>query len=313
MRFHNLKFFFCQFSRFIQDFFIHTDFSDIMQRRSKCDHGSGIPIQMILFGFLRQSLQKHLRKFVNVKHMASALSVSKLHNMTENMNKNHWIEDIPVIMMSGADAPEAVKRAYALGAVDFVSKPCDAQIVYQRVTNTMKLYAKQRRLTSLITAQINEKEKNSEMLIHILSHIVNVKHMASALSVSKLHNMTEIMKTHTVIGAEMLEQLGIYQNEPLVKIAHQICRWHHERYDGKGYPDGLVGDEIPISAQVVSVADVYDALASERVYKKAVPHEKVLEMILHGECGQFNPILIECLQEISSRIRSECYDEEQET
>ena len=123
----------------------------------------------------------------------------------------------------------------------------------------------------------------------------------------------EIMKTHTVIGAEMLEQLGIYQNEPLVKIAHQICRWHHERYDGKGYPDGLVGDEIPISAQVVSVADVYDALASERVYKKAVPHEKVLEMILHGECGQFNPILIECLQEISSRIRSECYDEEQET
>ena len=123
----------------------------------------------------------------------------------------------------------------------------------------------------------------------------------------------EIMKTHTVIGAEMLEQLGIYQDEPLVKIAHQICRWHHERYDGKGYPDGLVGDEIPISAQVVSVADVYDALASERVYKKAVPHEKVLEMILHGECGQFNPILIECLQEISSRIRSECYDEEQET
>ena len=71
------------------------------------------------------------------------------------MNKNHWIEDIPVIMMSGADAPEAVKRAYALGAVDFVSKPCDAQIVYQRVTNTMKLYAKQRRLTSLNTAQIN--------------------------------------------------------------------------------------------------------------------------------------------------------------
>ena len=283
------------------------------------------------------------------------------------MNKNHWIEDIPVIMMSGADAPEAVKRAYALGAVDFVSKPCDAQIVYQRVTNTMKLYAKQRRLTSLITAQINEKEKNSEMLIHILSHIVEFRNGESGSHVLHIHKLTEmllerlaqktekyhldgdtramialasslhdigkigvdekilnkpgkltkeefeIMKTHTVIGAEMLEQLGIYQDEPLVKIAHQICRWHHERYDGKGYPDGLVGDEIPISAQVVSVADVYDALASERVYKKAVPNEKVLEMILHGECGQFNPILIECLQEISSRIRSECYDEEQET
>ena len=211
------------------------------------------------------------------------------------------------------------------------------------------------------------KRENSEMLIHILSHIVEFRNGESGSHVLHIHKLTEmllerlaqktekyhldgdtramialasslhdigkigvdekilnkpgkltkeefeIMKTHTVIGAEMLEQLGIYQDEPLVKIAHQICRWHHERYDGKGYPDGLVGDEIPISAQVVSVADVYDALASERVYKKAVPNEKVLEMILHGECGQFNPILIECLQEISSRIRSECYDEEQET
>ena len=109
------------------------------------------------------------------------------------------------------------------------------------------------------------------------------------------------------MGADILKDITLLDH--LVDIA----RNHHERYDGKGYPDGLVGDEIPISAQVVSVADVYDALASERVYKKAVPHEKVLEMILHGECGQFNPILIECLQEISSRIRSECYDEEQET
>ena len=129
------------------------------------------------------------------------------------------------------------------------------------------------------------------------------------LTVEEFHEM----KKHTLIGASMLSKMERYKEEPLIHIAYQICRWHHERYDGKGYPDGLVGDEIPISAQVVSVADVYDALASERVYKKAVPHEKVLEMILHGECGQFNPILIECLQEISSRIRSECYDEEQET
>ena len=123
----------------------------------------------------------------------------------------------------------------------------------------------------------------------------------------------EAMKQHTIIGARMLDRLEMYHDEEMMKYAYEICRWHHERYDGKGYPDGLKGEEIPISAQVVSVADVYDALASERVYKKAVPHEKVLEMILHGECGQFNPILIECLQEISSRIRSECYDEEQET
>ena len=116
-----------------------------------------------------------------------------------------------------------------------------------------------------------------------------------------------IMKSHVTKGAEILKSFTI------VDHVEEGALYHHERYDGKGYPDGLKGEEIPISAQIVSVADVYDALTSERVYKKAVPHEKVLEMILHGECGQFNPILIECLQEISSRIRSECYDEEQET
>ena len=119
----------------------------------------------------------------------------------------------------------------------------------------------------------------------------------------------EIMKTHTIIGAAMLEHLENYQDELMVKVAHEICRWHHERFDGKGYPDGLKADEIPISAQVVSVADVYDALVSERVYKKAFSHEKALQMILDGECGQFNPILIDCLKEISEEIKTE-YNEQ---
>ena len=119
----------------------------------------------------------------------------------------------------------------------------------------------------------------------------------------------EIMKTHTVIGAAMLEHLENYQDEPMVKVAHEICRWHHERFDGNGYPDGLKADEIPISAQVVSVADVYDALVSERVYKKAFSHEKALQMILNGECGQFNPILIDCLKEISEEIKTEYHEE----
>lgn len=119
----------------------------------------------------------------------------------------------------------------------------------------------------------------------------------------------EIMKTHTIIGAAILEHLENYQDELMVKVAHEICRWHHERFDGKGYPDGLKADEIPISAQVVSVADVYDALVSERVYKKAFSHEKALQMILDGECGQFNPILIDCLKEISEEIKTE-YNEQ---
>ena len=115
----------------------------------------------------------------------------------------------------------------------------------------------------------------------------------------------EIMKTHTLIGESILEGLDYYKNERLIKIAIQICRWHHERYDGKGYPDGLRGDEIPISAQVVSIADAYDALISERVYKPAYSHEKAVQMIANGECGGFNPILVECLVESQDRIREE--------
>lgn len=278
------------------------------------------------------------------------------------MNRRQWIEDIPVIMISGEDTETSIRYAYGLGAVDYINSPFDAKIVYQRVTNTIKLYAKQRRLISLITDQINEKEKNNQMMIRILSQIVEFRNGESGSHVLHINKLTEmlldrliqktdqyqldgqmismiatasslhdigkicvderilnkpgkltkeefeIMKTHAVIGAGMLEHLENYQDEPMIKVAHEICRWHHERYDGNGYPDGLKADEIPISAQVVSVADVYDALVSKRIYKKAFSHEKALQMILNGECGQFNPILIDCLKEISEEIKTEYHE-----
>ena len=115
----------------------------------------------------------------------------------------------------------------------------------------------------------------------------------------------EQMKQHTILGAKMLDDLAAHHNEKLVRTACDICRWHHERYDGHGYPDGLVGDEIPISAQVVSLADVYDTLISERVYKPAYSHEQAMSMILNGECGVFNPLLIECLKELQETLRCE--------
>ena len=115
----------------------------------------------------------------------------------------------------------------------------------------------------------------------------------------------EIMKTHSALGADMLKNLGQYEDSALVKTAMEICRWHHERYDGGGYPDGLKGDAIPISAQVVSLADVYDALTSERVYKAAVPHDEAIHMILDGKCGAFNPLLITCLLDVQDRIVEE--------
>ena len=274
------------------------------------------------------------------------------------MNQNHWIEDIPVIMISSEDSDSYIRRAYEMGVSDYISCPFDAKIVYQRVLNMIKLYAKQRRLIRLVTRQIYEKERNNRMLIGILSQIVEFRNGESGLHVihinlitqllleqlvkktgkyqlswedrlliataSALHDIGkigidekilnkpgkltkeefEIMKTHTLIGAQMLDNLDMYRNEKLLKLAYEICHWHHERYDGKGYPDGLVGEEIPISAQVVSLADVYDALVSERVYKKAFSHEKALEMIQNGECGTFNPLLLRCMTEAQDKLKT---------
>lgn len=275
------------------------------------------------------------------------------------MNRDKWIEDIPVIMISSEGSESYIRRAYELGASDYISRPFDAKVVYQRVINMIKLYAKQRRLIHLVTDQIYEKEKNNRMMTGILSQIVEFRNGESGLHVlhiniltqllleklmrksenydlswsqqhmiataSALHDIGKIgidekilnksgkltkeefeaMKQHTIIGARMLDRLEMYHDEEMMKYAYEICRWHHERYDGKGYPDGLKGEEIPISAQVVSLADVYDALVSDRVYKKAYSHEKAMEMILNGECGMFNPLLLECLVEIQDKVCKE--------
>ena len=113
-----------------------------------------------------------------------------------------------------------------------------------------------------------------------------------------------LMKAHTVEGDKILSAAELDQDSKFVRVARSICRWHHEKYDGSGYPDGLVGDDIPISAQVVSMADVYDALTSDRCYKKAFSHEQAIDMILNGECGAFNPLLLQCLQDVEATLKS---------
>ena len=277
----------------------------------------------------------------------------------EMMNEKHWIEEIPVIMISAESGSSRVEQAYSLGVTDFISRPFDQLIVHRRVVNTVLLYAKQKKLTDMVAEQMYEKEQRSSLMIDILSHIVEFRNGESGLHVRNVHRLTElllqrlvqktdqynlspedislistvsalhdigkiaiedailnkpgkltdeefaIMKTHTLEGAKLLENLPIHRDEPLVRMAYEICRWHHERYDGRGYPDGLKGEEIPISAQVVALADVYDALTSERVYKKAIPHEKAVAMILDGQCGIFNPQVLECLTDIAESIPEE--------
>ena len=242
------------------------------------------------------------------------------------MNKNNWIEDIPVMMISAESTPEYVERAYSLGATDFISRPFNAVVVHHRVVNTTLLYAKQKKLIGLVVEQIYEKEQQSSLMIDILSHTVEYRNGGSGQHVLHIRIITELllrhlvlktydigkisvpgavlkkpgrltdeefeaMKNHTEVGSRMLDTLPFDNDQPLLKVARDICRWHHERYDGRGYPDGLKGDEIPISAQVVALADVYDALTSERVYKEAIPHETAVQMILDGQCGAFNPLL----------------------
>lgn len=270
-----------------------------------------------------------------------------------------WQEEIPVIVISAAEDTRSVERAYDMGVADYIHRPFERVMVLRRVKNALMLYAKQKRLTRLVTDQVYEKEHNGVLMISILSHVVEFRNSESGQHVlhirtltdlllhqlvqktdryqldesdislistaSALHDIGKIMipeeilnkpgrlteeeyatiKTHTTEGARILKGLAIGQDEPLVKVAHAICRWHHERWDGGGYPDRLKGDEIPIAAQVVALADVYDALTSERCYKQAYSHEKAVDMILHGECGSFNPLLMECLKESSELLRTE--------
>lgn len=113
----------------------------------------------------------------------------------------------------------------------------------------------------------------------------------------------EEMRRCPVTGYDILRKVPQFQRVAL------IVRHHHERWDGRGYPDGLKGNEIPIEAQVVALADVYDALTSDRCYKKACPHEQAVEMILNGECGAFNPMLLECFVEIKDDLKRELEEE----
>lgn len=278
------------------------------------------------------------------------------------MKRYHWIDNTPVIMIFSETSQSYIRKAFELGVTDYIIRPFGSFIIHKRVSNTLMLYRKQKKLLSALEEQVYENEKNNSMMINVLAHIVefrngesgmhvhHIKQLTSILlqnliektdkyrltendillisTASSLHDIGkisiddkilnkpgrltaeefEVIKTHSIIGAEMLQDLHNTHNYPLFDKAYEICRWHHERYDGKGYPDGLKGEEIPISAQVTSLADVYDALTSNRCYKKAFSHEKAMEMILDGQCGAFNPVLLQCLKDCEKQILAEFSD-----
>ena len=285
----------------------------------------------------------------------------------EEMNQKNLLEQIPVIMISSEDTVDAVRRAFDLGASDYISRPFDAKVVYQRIINTIQLYAKQRRLSAMAADLAFEKERASRMMIGILSQVVEKRNGESRDHVQRVAQLTSMLlaglaqktdrypltremrrtiataaalhdigkmeicedllhkegplteaerrtlQSHTLLGAQMLEEQPECRDDAFARTAYNICRWHHERYDGGGYPDGLQGEQIPIEAQVVGLADVYERLVSRPVDGHARTHSEVVEMICTGVCGAFNPLLLDCLQDMEVEIARAMQDTPEET
>lgn len=285
----------------------------------------------------------------------------------EEMNQKNLLEQIPVIMISSEDTVDAVRRAFDLGASDYISRPFDAKVVYQRIINTIQLYAKQRRLSAMAADLAFEKERASRMMIGILSQVVEKRNGESRDHVQRVAQLTSMLlaglaqktdrypltremrrtiataaalhdigkmeicedllhkegplteaerrtlQSHTLLGAQMLEEQPECRDDAFARTAYNICRWHHERYDGGGYPDGLQGEQIPIEAQVVGLADVYERLVSRPVDGRARTHSEVVQMICTGVCGAFNPLLLDCLQDMEAEIARAMQDTPEET
>lgn len=285
----------------------------------------------------------------------------------EEMNQKNLLEQIPVIMISSEDTVDAVRRAFDLGASDYISRPFDAKVVYQRIINTIQLYAKQRRLSAMAADLAFEKERASRMMIGILSQVVEKRNGESRDHVQRVAQLTSMLlaglaqktdrypltremrrtiataaalhdigkmeicedllhkegplteaerrtlQSHTLLGAQMLEEQPECRDDAFARTAYNICRWHHERYDGGGYPDGLQGEQIPIEAQVVGLADVYERLVSRPVDGHARTHSEVVQMICTGVCGAFNPLLLDCLQDMEGEIARAMQDTPEET
>lgn len=284
----------------------------------------------------------------------------------EEMNQKNLLEQIPVIMISSEDTVDAVRRAFDLGASDYISRPFDAKVVYQRIINTIQLYAKQRRLSAMAADLAFEKERASRMMIGILSQVVEKRNGESRDHVQRVAQLTSMLlaglaqktdrypltremrrtiataaalhdigkmeicedllhkegplteaerrtlQSHTLLGAQMLEEQPECRDDAFARTAYNICRWHHERYDGGGYPDGLQGEQIPIEAQVVGLADVYERLVSRPVDGHARTHSEVVQMICTGVCGAFNPLLLDCLQDMEAEIARAMQDTPEE-
>ncbi len=228
------------------------------------------------------------------------------------LQKRPWGKELGIIIISSETAVKVESECFDLGAADFVRRPFDNQLVKNRVSNVISLYQTQMELEQKVQRQMETLQKQYRLL-QLQAEKLRRSRSNVIVSASALHDIGKIaipdaillkpgkltreefehMKTHTTKGGEILNNIKNVWDEEYGKVSYEICRYHHERYDGNGYPDGLKGEQIPVSAQIVAVADVYDALVNERVYKSAYPKEIAFQMIMTGECGVFSPKILD--------------------
>ena len=270
--------------------------------------------------------------------------------------------NIPVIVITAAEDKETETKFLSEGAVDFIHKPFEPEIVKVRVINAIKLYKYQTQLEGMVEQKTRELVEKNEKMLETLATIIEYRSLESGehirrtceltriisthmltrplfarelieqdynaiVKASALHDIGkvgipdnillkpgrltaeeyEIIKTHSVIGWSIIDSIKFESDDLYIKHCKDICRHHHERWDGTGYPDGLSGTDIPLSARIVAIVDVYDALVSTRCYKPGFTLEKTYEILSSSSGTQFQPEIVECLFE----VKEELYELEQ--
>ena len=285
------------------------------------------------------------------------------YEVLDMMKKNSFTEHIPVIFITAADSETNETKGLGMGAVDYISKPFNPEIVKARVVAHLRLYHYSERLEIMVQEKVVELVRAKERMLETMANIIECRNLESGSHVKRTKDLTRIiaeclcktptlgrnvreidvdimamaaplhdvgkisisdsvllkpgkltdeeftiMKTHTTLGGAMIK-LMIYDNDNddeeddrYLTCCHEIAMSHHERWDGKGYPNGLSGEAIPLAARILSLVDVYDALVSERVYKAAMPHEKAYEIICEGSGTQFDEKVVEAFKIVSDKF-----------
>lgn len=276
------------------------------------------------------------------------------YEMLEMMKKDKSLKRIPVIFITTSDSEI---DALSAGAVDFISKPFQPDIVKLRVANQIELKNYSDSLEVMVEQKAAEITSTLDNMLQSMANIIEYRNLESGSHVKRtfflskilvekllesspyaeelgglapdiivksipLHDVGkigipdkillkpgkllpeefEVMKTHTTIGKNIIESIVVQQDSPYLKHCRDIAYCHHERFDGKGYPRGISGKEIPLSARILSIVDVYDALVSSRIYKEAFSYDDAVKIISDGKGTQFDPVVTDALLNIQDEF-----------